>query len=142
MNYPEELIRGISSLSSDFVEYCEGEFIAKAGLFQFEDTGREDKLLEVSINWYDDIGALKLIIEKKKANEEIQYKGGAAFLLREKIDREFVKYVSLKKVSYERDVKDDNKYHGNILVSKDIKPLIAGLLAHLVNRIQKEIVEK
>lgn len=141
MKYPPEMIRGITNLSDDIVEVYEGEYYAKAGLFQFTDESREDGMLEVSINWYDDDGALTNVLEYRKG-ENIKYKGGAAIIQRGKFDSDFKRYVLAGAVSYERAKIDGNEYHGNILVSKtkikNLKGIIQSTLAGMVDRFEKQ----
>lgn len=143
MNYTAEMIRGIPSKSEDFVEYYQDIFSAKAGLFQFAANSNrtDDDMLELSINWFDDDGAITNILECKRG-DDIKYKGGAAVISRKRFDEVFSKYMISKVVAYERNpIPEDNEYHGNILVSKtkikNLKGIISSTLAIIVDRIEK-----
>lgn len=137
MNYPDSFIRGIPNLQ--FME----EGFPNAQLFNKfdENPDREDNYNEISINWYDDEGALSTIFnQKKKGTEEYQFKIGGAIMSRIELDRLKKKPQIIGKLSYERREVEGNKYHGNILLRKDttkgVKNLIASSLALCVERVE------
>jgi hypothetical protein len=126
MKYPEKLIRGISS--SDYIDQ-EGRVSAQA--FQFDDMGRDDGLLEASINWYDDEGALeKLLNQKKQGQDDVyQFKAGAAILSRAWLDDTIARPNAQGTLSYERASIEDNPYHGNLLRKQGLSKAIYTMLS-------------
>jgi hypothetical protein len=130
MNYPEKFIRGISN-----PEFVDADGRASLEIFQFQDMNREDGFSELSINWYDNEKALRLIMEQRKDEQTFQFKCGAAIVARGEADR--IKKNPLYKdiFGYERSPIDGNQYHGNLLrkdkliTKKSIKTIIAANLA-------------
>jgi hypothetical protein len=130
MNYPDKFIRGISS-----EDYVDTAGRASAALFQFIDSNRSDDYSESSINWYDDEGALALIMEQRKEKDETQYqfKCGAAIIEKKDADRIMTLPAYQSVFGYERSPIAGNKYHGNLLrkdkaLSKGIQTVIAANL--------------
>lgn len=117
MNVPDFLIRGISN-TGDISE----DNVVLSGAFSFNDNSRDDEYgKELSINWYDDDGALKEAKNKKKINGESQFKAGLAMLDRTKIDYFFKDHIEQNRFNYERAILPENKYHGNLLINKAVK---------------------
>ena len=137
MDYPLTCIRGIPNQS-----FMEDDF-PNAELFKKFDENPEgtDDYNEISINWEDDEGALKLIMEqKKKDSDQYQFKIGGAVVSRTELDRLCKKPQVKGGLSYERREVEGNKYHGNILLKKNVtkamRNLIASNLALCVERVE------
>ena len=110
--FPDYALRGI--LNESFIENGRPKF----NVFKDGFESKEERY-ELSINWYDCEEALDQIknqINDKK--QEPRYKF-AVPLIRGDIDH--ISYTSQLqgKISYERAKLDDNKYHGNILMSNN-----------------------
>jgi hypothetical protein len=131
MVYSDKLIRGISN-----PQMIDDQGKASGELFHFEDSGRIEGFSEVSINWYDDEGALDHILNQRKQDSAIQFKVGAAIILRNDIDH-LIELLFKNLIYYDRDKLPDNIYHGNILrkseVTKQIKTTISQAIALKVN---------
>ena len=84
--------------------------------------GKKSDYAELSVNWYDDELALNQIINQTDDKGEKIYKVGAVILSRIELDRLCNRNPIFKEnVRYERDpIKGKNKYHGNILLKKEI----------------------
>ena len=109
------MIRGISDPSWVSDGY------ASAALFQFKESNRREGFSELSINWYDDEGALDQILSQRKEKDNtIQFKGGAAILSKESVAsiNKIPRYIGT--THFDRDELPDNKYHGNILISNNL----------------------
>jgi hypothetical protein len=136
-NYAIELIRGIPNY-----DCIDNEGRASALLFQFDNNDRPDGYLEVSINWYDDDNALNAIFNQKKRNDAntYQFKIGAAIISRIRLDSLIRSPNAKDALSYERNIIDDNPYHGNILLkpnlAKNIKTMLSGSIAMCVESIK------
>ncbi|MCL2134664.1 MAG: hypothetical protein FWH37_03800 [Candidatus Bathyarchaeota archaeon] len=127
INYPERLIRGLSSKDD-----IDANGFVTTGAFMFGDISRVDGNLELSINWYDDEKSLEYIFEQKKDDESQKFKFGAAILKRQHIDGLICEHDD-NYLSYERAPIENNKYHGNLLLkntaTKQYKKVISGFLA-------------
>jgi hypothetical protein len=127
--YPSRFIKGIPHS-----KMITGDGIADQELFSFHDKDlREDGWIEQSINWQDDEKAVDFTLNQVKATGEIHFKGGVALVLTDEVERLKRKPIYVGKVDYERNKKDDNPYHGNLLViktlSKPTRRALAGYLA-------------
>lgn len=130
MAFPDHCIRGIPNQT-----YLTDAETVATHLFYFEDDqfARDDGWTEQSVNWRDDDKAIQLIFNQEKTNGEKQFRGGAAIVPRDELDR----LAELPRVngelSYERRASVDNPYHGNILLRtgfpKAIMKQIAASLA-------------
>ena len=109
------------------------------GLFQFKESAHTAGFSELSINWYDDEGALTQIFDQRKDDESIQFKGGAALISRNNIDTIIKQSLFGADICYERRELDNNKYHGNILrktnLSKQASNTISQAIAVFVEKI-------
>ena len=76
--------------------------------------------MEMSINWYDDEDALCYLKEQLDNNGLKQYKSGIAVFSRVELDKLCRNPAFHGRVSYNRDELPNNKYHGNLLVRKEI----------------------
>jgi len=135
MPYPKELIRGISNQ----------DFLDEAGTVQIDafnfDNERED-YKEMSINWYDDEGALHQIFQQKKSeSDEFQFKGGAAIIPSNKLKQLCISTTVNGDLCYERSQLPTNSYHGNILCTRSLNrkrvAMLRSGLALMVTRIEK-----
>ena len=137
MQLPDNCIKGIPN--KDFV-IEDGNVAAHLFNFDSKHNRPDDDLCEQSINWQDDEDAIEFTLKQKKDDGTIQFKAGAAIIPREEIDR-LSKLSTVKEVlSYERRKLDNNPYHGNLLLKKDVpKPtmrMIAASLALLITDIR------
>lgn len=123
--YSDELIRGIPN--DTYLEFG----LPTTSLFTSFDKNeeREDDYLELSINWYDNEGALEQIYNQEKSSGEKQFKCGGAILKRESLDK-FCKNPRFKdNFSYERREVEGNQYHGNLLLKSTVKKPLRNMLA-------------
>lgn len=136
MDYPDKMIRGISSS-----DYIDSEGRASAQVFQFDDTGRDDGMHESSINWYDEEESLHILMNQKKQGRDdvYQFKAGAAILRRCWLDDAITRPNVQGTLSYERFPIEDNPYHGNLLrksgLDKQINTVLSASLAMCVENI-------
>jgi len=126
--YPDQFLRGIPN--NDFID---GDGYPTSVLFYFLDRqteeAREDGFLEQSISWRDDDGAEDTLLKQTKENRELQFKAGAAVLLRRELDR-IVRMPSVnKQLAYERKQIEGNKYHGNLLLKRDVEKRVMKRIA-------------
>ncbi len=130
--YRNGFIRGIAN--KDFIQ---GGYVL-ASAFQFDDQGRADKMLEASINWLDDDGAIAVALTQKKDDGRLQFPGGAVKLELEKV-KFVLKTFTEEQFTYERSPIEGNHYHGNLLMSatinRQVKQLITNGLALAVDAI-------
>ena len=135
-DYPERFIKGIphSNLIHDG--------IADQELFAFHDRDiRADGWIEQSINWDDDEETISFTISQIKPNGEIHFKAGVALVLTEELERLKRRTTYRGKVDYERNEKDGNPYHGNLLVINTLsKPTRKAISAYLA--VVSEIVPR
>lgn len=126
--YPDNCIRGISNKN----ELAEDGSVS-ASLFYFSFPEREDGWKELSINWMDDDVSVEFSMDQKKDDGSIQFKAGLAIIPREEIERLSRSPTLMKGIlTYERKILDNNPYHGNLLLHKDVskstmKKIAAGL---------------
>jgi len=135
MSYPDVFLRGISDPG-----HIDEDGNVSSAVFSFgkKDNvhGREDNFDEESIFWKDDEGAVAKILNQTKADGKIQFRAGAAEVDRTKVDhvRKLFNYIGV--LEYERKTEENNPYHGNLLLKKNIKKImknnISGLLANCV----------
>ncbi len=132
--FPDYCLRGISDPAS-----IDEEGAPTASLFQFNNSHRIDGLIDESINWMDDQGAVDTLFQQKKEDSTIQFKYGAAVLPRKEIDRISKGQWFRDRLLYERALVEGNNYHGNILLKKETpkprKRMLCALLAHSVEEI-------
>lgn len=115
MYYPDEFIRGIST-----IDCLDKNGRVSAALFQFEEVEHNADYLEMSINWYDDDGALTEIFERRKDNGALQFRFGATILSRHELDASLLHSFCDGVMKYRRDELPDNPYHGNLLLLKGL----------------------
>jgi len=137
MKFPTNCIKGIPN--SDFIK----EGIVLPHLFYFSEQARDDDWKEQSINWKDNENAIKLTMEQRKEDGELQFKIGVAIIPRDEIDRLSRLPTVNGVLSYERKPLNDNPYHGNLLLKNNVstilmKAIAAGLaLAVAENRLRQ-----
>ena len=137
MSFPNHAYRGISSI--DYVNF--DEEIVHASAFQFSQTPGRDDFLECSINWADDMGALKQLAMQRNPRKQdcYQFIAGACRVPRSGIEHTKALAMAHGLLSYERSPLDDNKYHGNLLCSananKKVRKMIEGAIALAVDEI-------
>lgn len=128
-SYPESFIRGISRNNS---EYITKEGYVTQAAFSFDDYNPEqrnnDGFRELSINWLDDEGAIEILLKQINSRRgEVQFQGGYCQIALSSLNS-LRPYIINGHLSYERSpVLEDkengivaNKYHGNLLLHKDI----------------------
>lgn len=125
MPFPEDCIRGISYAG----QLLEPD-VAGIGLFQFQEVERADDWDELSINWNDDDGAIESILNQEKEDGTPQFRIGAAYLSRERVDQAKADPAGKGRVAYERRALPDNPYHGNILLRRGTEKLIRRRIQH------------
>lgn len=115
--YPNEFLRGLA-----LKEYVSnGQVLYTA--FKFDDKDREDNMLETSINWLDDSGAVEQALQQRKENGKIQFSAGVAKLNLNTVNLVLAS-IPPETFSYERREVPGNQYHGNLLVnSSTITPI-------------------
>ena len=125
--YADKIIRGVPNPKMVDVDgRPSGE------LFQFDKSNRVEGFSELSINWYDDEGALEHIFHQRKEDGSIQFKGGAAIILRSSIDTLMNRPLYPGLIYYDRDKLPDNKYHGNILRKTDLSKPTRNIIAQSI----------
>lgn len=132
------MLRGISS-----PEWITAEGALTTAAFQFSSNPNRTEgaeFEEVSINWYDDENALKLLLNQRKGNSDsAQFKGGVAILTRQYIDDLINRPIVKGRLSYERKSVPGNDYHGNLLcrsdTSKHLKSIISAGIAAALEKI-------
>lgn len=142
--YPNDLIKGIPNSY-----FLDDDGSPSSSLFYFGLKNllpRDDGFNEESINWYDNHEALTIVLSQKKDDGSFQFKTGAAILIRMEIDR-IRRYPYVKnRLSYERRARPENKYHGNLLLKRDVpKALmkkIAASIALSVSEVKQRVIDK
>ena len=129
MDYPDNCIKGIPNNT-----FITNEGTPTANLFYFpENPSRGDEWVEQSINWEDGDSAVEFTLNQKKDTGEIHFKGGAAILSRNELERLNNRPQIKGLLSYERKPLPNNRYHGNLLMksgtSKQTMKLIASAIA-------------
>jgi hypothetical protein len=85
-------------------------------------------MIETSINWEDDHTVLAFTL-----GQRIQSEHGVARVPREELDRVSRLRSCIAKFQYERNIKDGNPFHGNLLFAADcgkpVEKMIASALA-------------
>lgn len=133
MTYPDEFLKGVPN-----DDKLDSDNIPTSDLFYFKESDnapkRPDSKLEGSISWRDDLGADEILFNLKK-DGTIQFQAGIAILCRRELDKVIQRPHVNDKLSYERDQKPENKYHGNLLLKsgteKRIMKRIAATIATL-----------
>lgn len=110
------------------------------GAFQFGNHAdeRNDNYHEASINWEDDEGAVKTLLEQKKEDtDDLMFKYGYARLPLNLVKMTLKSLMTKDYLNFERKPLEINPYHGNILIPGDInkqeKSMIQNNLAAIAN---------
>ena len=122
MCYPDHCIRGIS-----VIDHLTPEGVASTALFQFTERANDD-WDELSINWEDDGDALEFALNQRKDNGELQFRIGVVVIPRNKIDELNMLPTARGNLAYERQPSETNRYHGNILLNKNISKTLKSML--------------
>ena len=124
MSFPSHCLRGIPNTS--FLE--DGNI--GSHLFYFPEIPRGDGWKELSINWVDDDLVFEFTLSQKKEDGEFQFKSGFVIVPRNEIDRLKNRLtIPSEALAYERQSLDENPYHGNILLQKDVSRKTMKLIA-------------
>ena len=128
-NLPEKIYRGLTT-KDNITE--EGYILSSA--FQFSEYNANersgDDYRELSINWGDDDGAKKVLLEQKKVGrDELQFKAGYCIIQKRKVLSLLQCYIEREHFHMERSPVEaseyngfqGNKYHGNFLVSNKLR---------------------
>lgn len=133
--FPECFLRGFNTPDC----FTKEQNIA-IGAFQFGNhtDERNDNYHEASINWEDDEGSVKTLLEQKKDNtNELMFKYGYARLPLNLVKMTLKSLMSKDYLNFERKPLENNPYHGNILIPGDInkqeKSMIQNNLAAIAN---------
>lgn len=133
--FPECFLRGFNTNEC----YTKEHNIA-IGAFQFGNhtDKRNDNYHEASINWEDDEGAVKILLEQKKdETNELMFKYGYARLPLNLVKMTLKSLMVKNYLNFERKPLEYNPYHGNILISGSInkqeKSMIQNNLAAIAN---------
>ena len=123
LDYPEEFLRGV--LNDTFLLHNESGNVYVSSTFFKDKTGYSESMkkpgyMEMSINWYDEEDALKHLKEQLDNNGRKQYLSGVAVFSRIALDSLCRNPAFDGRVSYNRDELPNNKFHGNLLVKKEI----------------------
>ena len=117
MEYPDQCIRGI--VSPDWLITND---VASSAMYTFKVGDRKDGWTESSINWRDDEKAVDLALNLKNDDGELRYKIGIAILPRSVLDMIRKNRGFSDLFDYERAPTEDNSYHGNLLLLKEMNP--------------------
>lgn len=112
--YPDRCARG---LSQQLVTIFHGEELVGNSAFQFQQSNKNKELLECSINWVDDPGAINQIQEETKPNGYLKYQHGIVCIRRVDIDQSNNRWI--QRLTYNRDILPDNPYHGNLIIPRE-----------------------
>lgn len=117
IEFAKDFWRGLST--TQFITNNHPNFQA----FKFdENSDRNDSFKEMSINWNDDLESLTTLLSQKKTNtDQIQFKAGATNIKLVELKQNFCFFISNHTFSYERAPLSDNKYHGNLLMDKNLE---------------------
>ena len=138
MPYPDFFLRGILNNTQVDENGC-----VKIDIFQFNENPNEEReFLELSINWYDNDESLDILFQQKKDNGEIIFKFGAAKIPLFDVDRLRKKNFVFKQfLHYERSILENNQYHGNLLLSKQINKSLKNQVRSYLALMVEEIMQ-
>ena len=132
--YPDILYRGIGQK-----ECIDSNGYITAAAFQFEDyKDRPDQYCELSINWNDDEKSVERLKNQHKPFKDNKQFFCCTFIERNMLDIFFKEHKNNKIFDYERapitaDKENDieeNIYHGNLLLNKDISSQLKKNIQH------------
>ena len=129
MEYPDNLLKGI--YNDSFLDDRD-DSVVLGHLFYFK---RGDVEWErQSINWQDDDEAINFTLSQEKGDGTLQFNAGLAKVPKDEIKRlGNSSSSSVKgKFTYERETSADNKYHGNLLLDKDVPDRIMKMLGSAI----------
>jgi len=120
--YPATFLRGIPH---DGNQYFDNRGNATGYIFRPHSNQQPaNGFYEQSINWEDNDTVVRFTLSERKSDNTLRYKGGAARVLREEIDRIGQEVPFIGVVAYNRDPIEansakgieENPYHGNLLL--------------------------
>ena len=112
--YPDRCARG---LSQESITIFQGEELVADSAFQFQPNQKDKQLLECSINWVDDAGAIKQMQQETKANGHLKFQHGIVCIRIVDIDQSNNRW--LQGLTYNRDILPNNPYHGNLIIPNE-----------------------
>ena len=112
--YPDFCLKGITN--EKHIDEC-GSISNEA--FRWDESKNNLGYNESSINWMDNEDVIKITLNQKNADGSFHFKAGVAKLSKSQIDR-CINLNTIERISYERRPVEDNKYHGNLLLKKDL----------------------
>lgn len=125
MPYPANCLRGISQKDA----IAEDGNIAPHAFFFHEADKRADGWIEQSINWEDDEKALPFTLAQRRTNGTPQFLYGLAVIPRLELDRLCALVTVAGRLAYERRVREDNPYHGNLLLNANMPKITKVMIA-------------
>lgn len=121
INYPDSFFRGITSAAMK-----DGYLLPES--FQL-DGGRDDQFEEISITWNDDEKAFVVIASQiNERSGEIQFSSGISKIERLNFESKMKPQIIAQNISYERRPTYNNRYHGNLLVKKELPRHIKNMI--------------
>ena len=138
MTFPDNCIRGILNHT-----YMNDDGTIGAHLFYLDPSEKLPDKDEVSINWQEQDSVIAFSLDQKNKDGTFQFKYGVVILPRKEIDRLSMQPTIKGLLSYEKREKEDNQYHGNILLDKKaskktMKQIAATLALHCHKPILRE----
>lgn len=137
MEYPDRCIRGILNPT-----LLPEDDMLSLGAFDFKRGERKDDWKEASINWIDDEDAVDFTFKQTKTSGDLRFKAGIAILPRSELDRIKKLYYFIGNFDYEREEKEGNDYHGNLLLKDNIsnrkRDIIRSLLVSAAIIVKRE----
>jgi hypothetical protein len=127
MSYPDNCIRGITNKEDYSAE--DGVVASTAFHFNPRQHTRQDGWVEQSINWQDDKEAIDFTLFQCKPEGRLKFQVGIAIVPRIQLDGIKRLYDLEGRFAYERQEKESNKYHGNLLLHVDVSLAKMKLLA-------------
>lgn len=121
-DFPKTFLRGLKGKT---VITEEGYVQSEAFSFDTNKDRTKDNMLEMSINWEDCNEAVDLLLcQKKEDGVTDKFDVGFCRFLTEKLEEWFGLHKENKDFDYERYPLENNPYHGNLLLSPNVKTSI------------------
>ena len=103
--------------------------LANTQLFGFSsDPHTSNGWIRESINWMDEEHVIGFTLNQVREDGTLKFRAGVAILLRTDIDRISKRHTLTQPLSYERASTEENPYHGNLLLKRDIKKHVKGMI--------------
>lgn len=133
-DFPDECLRGIQN-EDKVLE----DGLVHTDVFNDWQESRDGEAFEQSISWNDDEGAIELTLCQRKRDDSLKHRGGIAVVPTGSLDHICSQPALRGRLAYERAEIEDNAYHGNLRIDRDVpKPArkqLAGTLALHVTRV-------